>query len=264
MSPKAGTQANAGNGLAVTISKLTCGTNYSFTVTAVGPTGLTTSAPPVASRACYAPGTPQSIATSTTAGNATSMQVTWKAPSNPGIGTLQYVVSLTGPSAPGAQTVSGTSATFDSLVPGHAYTVSVRAKTAGGTSSAKTLANQIAGHSAGLTVNLSAFKEFYEGGDFGNVSCNFPKCPTWIQATLTSYDDTASHGKTVATVQNGASLKGYCYGTGYNTRTDNLVTSRTWIYVNANGTFGYASSLWFGGSGSTFGLPTCPGGLPTG
>lgn len=262
VSPNAGTQTSD-NPLEVTVSKLACGTNYKFTVTAIGPTGLTTAAPPVTSRACYAPGAPTNVQTSTPSGT-NDLHVTWSAPTNIGIGELKYVVSLSGPSAPASQTGAGTSATFNNLVLGHAYSVSVKATTPDGSSGVTTKNNVIVGNAADLTIDLSGFKQFYEGGDFGNVSCTFPRCPTWIQATPSSYNDTKTHGQTVATVWNGASLKGYCYGTGYPARTDNLVYSDVWIYVDANGTFGYASSLWFNSTKDTFGLPVCPAGTPTG
>ena len=47
------------------------------------------------------------------------------------------------------------------------------------------------------------------------------------------------------------SVTGYCYGTGYNARSDAKVYSNIWIYVSANGHFGYATSLWFTSFGST-------------
>ena len=66
------------------------------------------------------------------------------------------------------------------------------------------------------------------------------------------------------TVWNGASLKGYCYNdNGYPTRTDSAASSRIWIYVDAGGVWGYASTWWFN-QDSTFGLPLCPGSPPTG
>lgn len=265
VSPNAGKQSPvAGNPLAVTFTGLSCGQVYSFTVTAVGPAPdhLTKAAPPVTNRACTAPGVPRNVALSTTAGNATDLHVAWSAPSNPGVGALAYIVTLSGPNAPGARTVNGTSTTFTGLVPGHPYTVSVRAQTAGGTSGAAT-ASGAAGNAAGLTVNLNAIKGYYSWGP--NVHCTYPNCPTWIQISPSSYTDTSSHGHWVTTVMNGAHINGYCYNHGYNARADNGTTySDIWIYVAANGHYGYASSFWFTNSANTFGLPLCPGGTPTG
>ncbi|WP_143765618.1 fibronectin type III domain-containing protein [Catenulispora acidiphila] len=264
----AGVQSTVkGDPLALTVSKLTCGPSYSFTVTSVGPTGLTKSAGAVSSRACFSPGSPTSLNVTTPSGSANSLAVKWSKPTNPGIGTLTYSVTLTGPSAPtAARSVTGTSTTFTSLVPGRSYTVSVQAVTNGGKSTA-VKGTAVAGGGTGLTVNLNAVKGYYAWAKSkGIISCTYPQCPTWIQRTPSTYDDTSAHGSWVTTATINERLTGYCYnGSGYSAEDDSkTVHSSIWIYVNAGGHFGYASSLWFGDNASTHSLPACPGSPPVG
>ncbi len=262
VSKNAGKQTS-NNPLEVTISGLACGPSYDFTVTAVGPTGLTTPAKAVASRACFSPGDPTALKLSTPSGSANSLVATWTKPSNPGIGTLTYLVTVTGPNAPTSeQSVDGTSTTIGGLIPGRSYTVYVKAHTDGGTSNPATASRTVV-DAAGLTINLDAVKGYYTV--WGPVTCNWPNCPTWIQRTKSSYTDHSSHGDWVTTVNNGGGVDAYCYVTGgYPAHDDAGTASTIWIYVNANGHWGYASTWWFGTSVSTYGLPACSGTPPTG
>lgn len=260
VSPNAGTQAPVqGNPLAMTISGLSCGPSYTFTVTAVGPTGLTTSAPKVASRACFSPGAPTNLTVTTPSGSASSLKITWSKPTNPGIGTLTYKVTVTGLNAPAAKTMSVTSLTVNNLVPGRSYTVSVTAVTPGGTSAAATKSH-VVGNPVTLTVNLNPVKGYYTS--WGPVTCAWPKCPTWIQRTPSSYTDTSAHGSWVTTVMNGGTVTAYCYNNhGYGLSNDGGTASPIWFYVHAGSHWGYASTWWFG-SISTHGLPPCPSNPP--
>ncbi|WP_370349246.1 fibronectin type III domain-containing protein [Catenulispora sp. EB89] len=264
----AGTQTNVPNNpTAVNISGLVCGTSYDFTVTAIGPTGLTTSAPPVASRACYMPGEPSGLEVSTPAGSSTTLYAKWNKPSDPGIGTpLTYLVTVTGPGISITdKSVPGPSTTIPNLLPGRSYTVSVKAHTPDGTSGAASQ-NRTVVDGVGLTIDLNAVKSYYVWAKSKNIiSCTFPNCPTWIQRTPSSYNDTSAHGDWVTTVNIGDQVTAFCYATGgYPSQDNNQVVSTTWLYVSANGHWGYASTHWFADNADTHGLPLCSGGPPTG
>ena len=264
---KVGTQTQVqGDPTAVDISGLSCGPSYDFTVTAVGPTGLTTSAAPVTSRACYSPGDPSGLTLSTPSGSSSSLYAKWNKPSNPGIGTLTYLVSVTGPGVSSTErSVDGTSTTIPDLTPGRSYTVSVKAHTDGGTSNPVSASGTVV-DGVVLTIDLNAVKGYYTWAKSqGIISCTYPNCPTWIQRTPSSYTDTSAHGDWVTTATIGEQVTGYCYnGSGYDAEDDNKnVHSSVWIYVHAGGHWGYASTLWFADDASTHGLPECSGSPPT-
>ncbi|WP_370379687.1 fibronectin type III domain-containing protein [Catenulispora sp. GAS73] len=265
VSKNAGTQTS-NNPLEVTVSGLACGPSYDFTVTAVGPTGLTTPAKAVASRACFSPGDPTGLVLSTPSSSASSLHATWNKPSNPGIGTLTYLVTVTGPGAPTTeQSVGGTSTTIPGLLPGRSYTVYVKAHTDGGTSNPATASRTVVDGPT-LTVDLNAVKSYYIWAKSQQIiSCTFPNCPTWIQRTPSSYNDTSAHGDWVTTVNIGNQVTGYCYVTGgYPSKDNGGTVNTTWLYVIANGHWGYASTYWFADNSNTYGLPRCSGTPPTG
>ena len=258
VSPTAGTQKATG-ALSVDVSGLQCGVKYTFSVESVGKTGLKTSSGKTTSYACNAPGAPTGVTVSGT--GVDGVKVTWSAPKNPGIGELTYDVTVNG----STKNAAGTSATFSGLEPGHPYTASVQAKTPGGTS-AKATGNGDAGTRKDLTVNLNAVKKYYTvwGRDQGLVNCTWSNCPTWIQRTPNSYDDTKGHGDYVTTIYHGAGVPGFCAAPGYNTGADNLVHSNQWIYVTYNGHWGWMSSLWFNNNANDdLGLPQCAGKTPS-
>ena len=84
------------------------------------------------------PARPAAPSVSATAGSATSLDVTWTAPSNTGPAItsydLQYRQGTTGNFTNGPQDVAGTSAAIGSLAPGTSYQVQVRATNAEGDS----------------------------------------------------------------------------------------------------------------------------------
>jgi len=259
VTPNAGKQTATG-ALSVDVSGLACGTKYSFVVESVGKTGLKTKSGTTASYACTAPGAPTGVKVSGTGVN--GVKVTWTKPANPGIGELSYDVIVNGQT----KNTTGTSATFTGLVVGHPVTASVQAKTAGGESGAVKGSGD-AGTPESHNVNLKAVEKYYTvwGPKEGVVKCSWPDCPTWIQRTTTSYDNTKDHGDYVATINNGDSVPGFCWSHGYNTTDDSGVHNDRWIYVNHGGHWGWMSIYWFtSGADADLGLPQCEGGTPTG
>ena len=124
-----------------TVSGLTNGVTYTFTVTPSGngTTSLTSPASAaITASAAIAPATPTAVTSTSTA---KSLTVNWTAPASNGSALTGYVVTATaGNTTVSCGTVAGTatSCTISGLVPGTTYALSVSAVNAVGTSAAAT------------------------------------------------------------------------------------------------------------------------------
>jgi prepilin-type N-terminal cleavage/methylation domain-containing protein len=129
------TKVWTGTAASTTITGLTNGTSYSFTVRATGPVAQSAHSGVVTATPAGAPGAPTALTLTPAAG---SIGASWTAPaSNGGSAITGYTVTVS-PSSGTTVTVSGTTATVTGVTAGTAYTVSVTANNAAGASTAVT------------------------------------------------------------------------------------------------------------------------------
>ncbi len=210
--PSGRTATVSGTSTSATVTGLTNGTAYRFTVVAVNAAG---SSPASAASTAVTPRTVASAPTAVAAtpGN-TSAAVTWAVPSsNGGASISSYVVTA----SPGGRTatVSGstTSATVTGLTNGTAYTFTVVAVNAAGTSPASTASAAVTPRtvpSAPSAVTATP------GVSSAEVRWSAPSSNGG--STITSYVVTASPGGRTATVPGSATtatVTGLTNGTGY-------------------------------------------------
>ena len=165
-----------------TISGLTNGTNYTFTVTATNSVDTSSSSASSSSIAPQAsrPDAPTG-ASATTSG--TSATISWTAPANNGGSAITGYTVTASPGGATCTTTSATSCTINGLTKGTNYTFSVTATNAAGTSSPST-------SSASITVATTA-----------------PSAPTNV--TATSGDGSATISWTAPADNGGVSIDGY-------------------------------------------------------
>ena len=135
VSPPTPSASIAVNGTSATVTSLTNGTAYTFTVAAVnavgtGPASLPSAAVTPSGSAAGVPGPPTNVVA--TAGDAEAA-LTWAAPVDTGGSPItSYRVAISPPDASATITVSGATATVTSLTNGTAYTFTVAAVNAVG------------------------------------------------------------------------------------------------------------------------------------
>ena len=122
------------SGTSATVTGLTAGTDYSFSVTATNSAGTGTAASDSVTT-WQLPGQPQSLSVSVT--GTTTASLSWNAPSTGIPSTFTYSVSASGVDA-SQISVSGNSATVTGLTAGTEYTFSVAATNSAGTGPATT------------------------------------------------------------------------------------------------------------------------------
>ena len=126
VSPSGGTQTTTPPATSVHVTRLTCGTTYSFTVYSVGAGGQKVAAAPVSAQSCKTPTAPQGLSPQV---SQHQIQLSWSPPAAPGGGTVTYTVDW----GSGPQTASGTSYTITGLANFSTYNVTVTASSQAGT-----------------------------------------------------------------------------------------------------------------------------------
>jgi hypothetical protein len=113
------------------ITGLTCGTNYTFTVSSIGMDGKSVSAAPTAPvMPCLPPGPPQGVTASLTL-NSNTIVVNWQPPASSGGGTVAYQISVNNGSPVPASAIPDT---LSSLPYSSTYSFTVFAVTPAGQS----------------------------------------------------------------------------------------------------------------------------------
>ncbi len=149
-----------------TVTGLTNGTSYTFTVSATNANGAGASSAPSSSvTPATTPSAPTNIAVTPSNG---SLAVSWTAPSSTGGASITgYTVTVTGGATPVTATVSGTSATVSGLVSTVGYKVSVVATNLVGNSTPGTLATTVYADSASSVSALALNPVVQTGKSFG-------------------------------------------------------------------------------------------------
>jgi hypothetical protein len=128
--PVGGTQKSLGS-TGRMITGLTCGTNYTFTVSSIGMDGKSVSAAPTAPvMPCLPPGPPQGVTASLTL-NSNTIVVNWQPPASSGGGTVAYQISVNNGSPVPASAIPDT---LSSLPYSSTYSFTVFAVTPAGQS----------------------------------------------------------------------------------------------------------------------------------
>jgi hypothetical protein len=212
VSPAGGTQSVL-TATSVRISGLTCATSYGFTVSSLGTHGESVPAAAVFAHPCLPPPAPQGLVISDKAGYTRVIDLTWKAVTSTN-GPVSYLITWYS----GSQTATSTSTEIDSLLPGHTYTFTVRAVDAAG---------------AGPGVS--------NWGIAGNDDAK--------QGTMadqyTIYTDPTDTSAVAWSAPKGATYTSYCEYPGGQRLSDSGGSSATWVYMQQNGVFGWANTLWF-------------------
>lgn len=233
---------SSGSDLSGTVTGLTAGTSYTFTVQAVNSVGTGDSSAASNSVTPYTtPGAPQSV--TATAGSS-QVALTWSAPASDGYNTITEYRITDGSGATTDVSANVTSRTFTGLTPGATYSYTVTAKNAAGygTASAAVTATPYTTPGAPQSVTATAS---YSSGSRITVSWSAPASDGYN--TITEYRITDNSG---ATTDVSANVTSRVF-TG-------LVAARAYSYTvaakNAAG-YGTASSA---ASATAFGLPGTP------
>ncbi|NMO13307.1 hypothetical protein HPC49_15380 [Pyxidicoccus fallax] len=202
----------AGNQTQATVTGLTNGTAYTFTVTATNVAGTGAASTSVSATPRTVPAAPTNLEATP---GAAQVSLTWFAPSNNGGSAVTgYVVTVrNGGTVVGTQTSSTRSATVTGLTNGTAYTFTVAATNVAGTGAASTPVNATPRTVPAAPSGLAATP------DNGQVSL------TWAAPTdnggspVTGYTVTARQGATVVGTQTSATtsatVTGLTNGTAY-------------------------------------------------
>lgn len=212
VSPAGGSQS-ALSATSVRISGLACSTSYGFTVASVGTHGEIVAAAAVYAHPCLPPGAPTGLVVSDKAGYTRVIDLSWNAVTSSN-GTVTYLISWSG----GSQTSTTNSTSITDLLPGHKYTFTVRAVDAAGTGPG--------------TSNWGI-----PGNDDAKTGTMADQYTIYTQPTDTS--------AVAWSAPKGASYTSYCQYNGGQRLTDPGGSSATWVYMQNDGVFGWANTLWF-------------------
>jgi hypothetical protein len=222
--PGSNTCTTGGVAVSCTVTGLTNGTSYTFTVTATNASGTgPASAPSAAVTPRTIPGAPTAV--TATAGNAQA-KVSWTAPASTGGAAItKYTVTASGSGGQTCTWTTGTlTCTVTGLLNGISYTFTVTATNAAGTGPASTASNAVTPIGAPPPpTGVSATA----GDQQATVSCTAPISNGG--ATITSYTATASPGGAHASAPScPITVTGLTDGTAYTftvTATSSLGTS---------------------------------------
>jgi RHS repeat-associated protein len=194
-SPGGLTATVSGGSTTATVSGLTNGTAYTFTVTATNWSGA---GPASAASNSVTPAGPPGVPTnvSATAGNGQAT-VTWTAPSSNGGSAINYYTVTASPGGMSAQTPTGTTttATVTGLANGTAYSFTVTATNGAGTGAASAASNSVTPVGPpGAPINVSATA----GNRQASVNWTAPQSNGG--AVITGYTVTSSPGGFTAAV----------------------------------------------------------------
>ena len=231
------TTASAGTSTSATITGLTNGTSYTFTVTATNSVG--TSSASTASSAVIpytVPGTPSVVSISSTNGSAT---LSWSAPASNGGRTITDYTITASPSIT-AITTSSTSYTVTGLTNGTTYTFSVVANNLRGSSSAATF-SAVTPQPVAPSAPRSLAADMSVASAQANLSWLAPEDNGG--ATITQYTVTASRTGAADIVRTTSSTS-YAF-TG-------LTNGASYTFtVTATNSAGTSSAVTLGGSGGS-------------
>lgn len=233
---------SSGSDLSGTVTGLTAGTSYTFTVQAVNSVGTGDSSAASNSVTPYTtPGAPQSV--TATAGSS-QVALTWSAPASDGYNTITEYRITDGSGATTDVSANVTSRTFTGLTPGATYSYTVTAKNAAGYGTASAAVTATPYTTPGVPQSVTATAS-YSSGSRITVSWSAPASDGYN--TITEYRITDNSG---ATTDVSANVTSRVF-TG-------LVAARAYSYTvaakNAAG-YGTASSA---ASATAFGLPGTP------
>jgi hypothetical protein len=232
-----------------TFTGLQCGPVYTFTVIAVGPTGLQSTPNSTTSKACQAPAGPLNLRDLGYYNNPYGIQPKWDPPTNAAVtGPITYTMTVNPPMMipiplPDPYRMTG-------FKPGQQITVTVTAGSGAGAGTSETVV-MIAGSkwTAPETIDMTPVAKKY-----GCSPCSAP-----AQISATSWNDATNSGTKVADFSQGQTVTAYCEVAGGSKVTTGPPagrTSTTWSYAIGNGGVGgYISNIWYGLGITT--LPPC-------
>jgi hypothetical protein len=235
------------------VTGLSCATSYAFTVTAVGPSGVTVASGASAPISpCKTLGAPTNVVASAQSGG--GIKVTWVAPTGADASTT-YTVAYVGGSS-GTVTTTAQSYMFavgSPLTFLGTYSFTVTAGSAAGQSPASSSASARSGGTGqSFSVDVSATTT-----DPVN-----PCLPAQIAICHAGMRQGPSHTTTLeGNAPQGSTVTGFCYRSdGQTIRNDSGTSSTYWILISSGGSYGFVSTLWLGGASAWQRVWPCPSG----